>query len=222
MKTRNFKIPLITLATVASFVLLAGDTVAQDATVASQPTAASQSVPRLAYSTAQIQTMLQAKVGESTILAYIQNSSMTFPLDAAQIIYLKQQGASNAILDAMLNHQSVVSAPAPQASTATAQTSTAVVAQDSTAVAQPTVTYVQSAAPSPVYVAPSPYYYPYYGYYPYYSPVTVSLGFGYYGGGYYGGWHGGGWYGGGWHGGGWHGGGWHGGGWHGGGGGWHR
>ena len=200
----------MTLAVVAGSVLLAGDTVAQDATVASQPAAVVQSAPRLYYSTAEILKMVQAKVGESTILAYIQNSNMTFPLDAAQIIYMKQQGASNAILDAMLNHQPVATATAAQTSVAATQDSTAV-AQTSTAVAQPTVTYVQTAAPSPVYVSSYPYYYPYYGYYPYYSPVTVSLGFGgywgggyYYRGGYYGGWHGG--YYGGWHGGGsgWH------------------
>jgi uncharacterized membrane protein YgcG len=211
MKTQNFKIPLMTLAAVTGLVLLAGDTVAQDATVVSQPAATVQSAPRLAYSTAEIVTMVQAKIGESTILAYIQNSSMIFPLNAAQIIYLKQQGASNAILDAMLNHQPAASAaPAAQDSTAAAQTSTAAVAQTSTAVAQPTVTYVQTPSPSPVYAAPYPYYYPYYGYYPY-SPVVFSFGWG---GGWGGGWRGGG----GWHGGGGWGGGWHGGG----GGGWHR
>jgi hypothetical protein len=211
MKTRNFKIPLLTLAAVAGSVLLAGDIVAQDATVVNQPTTAIQSMPRLAYGSAQILQMVQAKVGESTILAYIQNSNLYFPLDASQIIYLKQQGASNAILDAMLNHQGAGGTSAAQTSANTAQSYTAV-AQPSTAA--PSVTYVQST-PSPVYVSSYPYYYPYYGYYPYYSPISLSFGFGgYYGGGYYGGWRGG--YYGGWHGSGW-GGGWHGssgGGWH--------
>jgi hypothetical protein len=66
-------------------------------------------------------------------------------------------------------------------------------ASSTTVVTSPAPTVVYSAAPRVVYrTAPSYYYYdePYFypwGSYGYYSPVSVSLGFGYYGHGYYGG-----------------------------------
>jgi hypothetical protein len=196
--------------------------------------------PYISPATSQILHLTQAKVSDSTIIAYVQNSSTMYGLNADQIIYLKQQGVSDGVLNAMLNQSSKVAAevaaqtPPPNYGQGTPPE------QSSTAVVQPT-----TAAPSAVYTVPDsqtanynawasqysyPYYYPYYAYYPYYYPyyywpVTFSFYYGYpwYGWGWHGGyWHGGTWVGGSWHGGTWGGTGWHGGGtWSGGGSSWH-
>jgi uncharacterized membrane protein YgcG len=198
MKTRNSKNSLLTIAAMVVLPFLA-------------LTVSAQTAPQLSYGVPQVLQLSQAKVSDSTIIAYIQNSGNSYGLDANQIIYLRQQGVSDAVINTMLTQ--------PKNAAANVQAAPPPADQPSTAVVQPTVTYVQSAPASSVYVVPDtqtyyydsayyqPYYYPYYGY----PAVSLSFGFG-------GGW--GGYYGGGYHGGGgWHGGG---GGFHGGGGGWHH
>lgn len=176
--------------------------------------------PYLSPATSQILQLTQAKVSDSTIIAYVENSSTMYGLNADQIIYLKQQGVSDGVINAMLNQSSRVGAAIPAQMPPSTDGQGAPPDQSSTAVVQPT-----TAAPSNVYVVPDSstanynawaaqysypyypyYYYPYY--YPYYySPVVVSFGF-------HSGYHGGTWGGSGWHSGGtWSGsGGWHGGG----------
>jgi uncharacterized membrane protein YgcG len=200
MKTRNSQNSFLTIAAIVVLPFLALN-------------ASAQSAPQLSYGVPQVLQLSQAKVSDSTIIAYIQNSGNSYGLDANQIIYLRQQGVSDAVINTMLTQ--------PRNVAASAQTAPPPADQPSTAVVQPTVTYVQSASASSVYVVPdtqtyyydSAYYQPYY--YPYYGYPAVSLSFGF--GGGWGGYHGGGYHGGGgWHGGG---GGFHGGG---GGGGWHH
>jgi hypothetical protein len=172
----------------------------------------------LSYGVPQVLQLSQAKIGDSTIVAYIQNSGTIYSLNASEIVYLKQQGVSDAVLTTMLNQRQRVTQAAAQTApqvTAAATASQPGSAETSTAVAQPTVTYVQTVPSSSVYVIPDtqtynydayyyrPYYYPYYGGW-YYPPVTFSFGFG---GGYHGGYYRGGW--GGYHGGYHGGGGWH-------------
>jgi fructose-specific component phosphotransferase system IIB-like protein len=219
MKTKFFYRAISSLA-VAAF--LSVNALAQDA--------ASTSAPKLSYGVPAVLQLTQAKVGDDTIVAYIQNSPTIYTLDASEIIYLKQQGVSSAVLNAMLNQRNrlgdttttaTASTPVSTGANSAVATTSATAGSDqvvgdaSTAIAQPTVTYAQ--APSTVYVAPdsptyvydsgfySPYYYGYGWGYP-----GVSLSFGW-GGRFGGGWHG--YHGGGFHGGG---GGFHGGGSHGG------
>jgi hypothetical protein len=220
MKSRNFPRPLLTIAVVAVTCLFARDVMAQKgssdaATISNvaQTAAPSGGVPvQLSYGVPQILQLSQAKIGDSTIVAYIQNSGTIYSLNASEIIYLKQQGVSDAILTAMLNQRQRVvqsagqTAPQSVAATTASQPDTA---ETSTAVAQPTVTYVQTVPSSSVYVIPDTQTYQYYNnYYPanggypyyggwYYPPVSFSFGFG---GGYRGGYYHGGW--GGYHGGG--------------------
>lgn len=195
----------------------------------------------------QILQLSQAKISDSTIVTYIQNSSTIYGLDASQIVYLKQNGVSEAVINAMLNQRTAVAQQQqqqqaqmpPPGSDQTAANSQTVVAQPSTPA--PSTTYIVPdsqtanynswAAPywyypyySSYYYPYSAYYYPYYGYSVYWPGIYWGWGRGYYGGyhGYYGGYHG--YYGGGYHGyygGGYHGGGYSGGGFHGGGGGHH-
>jgi uncharacterized membrane protein YgcG len=219
MKTQNFQRPLLAIAAVM-LAILARNAVAQDSTISniSQPAASQPASPQLSYGVPQILQLAQAKVGDDTIVAYIQNSGTIYNLDASQIVYLRQQGVSDRVVTTMLNQRKNVTASAAQtvsqpSTVAPPQnySSDASSAQTSTAVAQPTVTYVQSVPTSSVYVIPDtqtynydayyyqPYYYPYYAW-PY-PPVSLSFGFG-------GRWGGGGFHGGGFHGGGGRGG-WH-------------
>jgi hypothetical protein len=236
MKTRNLQSSLLAVAAVTVFAFTAGNVVAQDSTAATaQPAVASPPAPQLSYGVPQVLQLVQAKVSDGIIVNYIQNSGTIYGLNAGEIVYLKQQGVSDPVLNAMLNQRGRLTGSTEPAAT----TASAPAASDQTstpaASAAPSVTYVQQTVPSStVYVIPdtqtyqydawyyggSPYYsYPYYGGYGYYGWPAVSLSFGWggynhggsYHGGYYGGYHGG--YNGGWHGGGGGGGG-HGGGGH--------
>ncbi len=157
--------------------------------------------PQLAYGVPQVLQLVQAKVGEDTIIAYVRNSGTSYGLNADQIIYLRQQGVSDAVITAMLNQPragvGVASSPAPATSYATPAPSSP--ESVSTATVAPTVTYVQTVPTTTYYYYDQPYYYPYYYGYGFYPPVTFSFGWG---GGWHGGYHGGGFHGGGFHGGG--------------------
>jgi len=196
MKTKNFQ-KILAIMAVAGLAWSASTTLAQNTAAPSTvTTAVVTSAPPLSYGAAQIVQLVQAKISDDTIIAYIKNSGNSYGLDANQIIYLRQQGVSETVITTMLNQpQTAVvvatpSTPAPQVVDSTAGT-----AQVSTATVAPTVTYVQTVPATP-YDYYQPYYYPAYGWYP---PVSLSFGWGWGGG-----WRGGG----GWHGGGGHGG-WH-------------
>jgi len=210
MKTFNFQKTFLAVSAVAGLAL-------STLTVAAQ-----NSAPPLAYGVPQILQLVQAKVPDDTIIAYIRNSGTSYGINADQIIYLRQQGISDNVLTVMLNQPKPASTPAPTAQTPAAYTPQPQVVYTPT----PAPTYVQTVPSSTVYVMPNNqiYYYntsyPYYYPYSYYPGISFAFGFGggyrggyYYGGGYhggyYGGYHGGGFVtgGGGYHGGGYHGGG---------------
>jgi hypothetical protein len=236
------------MAAVTVLALSAMTVVAQDSTPSkptpaagvtstAAPKSASQTVPQLSYGVPEVLKLSDAKINEDTIIAYIQNSGTSYGgMNAAEVVYLHEQGVSDRVVSTMLNQRRQLTEAAAQTTTQSATVAPAATApayaavpQSSQAYVQPPVTYVQPSPVSSVYVIPeSPRYvnygyYPSYGYYGYgysYPGVSLSFGFGgYYGGGYHGGYHGGGYYGGGYRGGGgYHGGGSPGGGSHGGGG----
>ena len=173
MKTSLLKISVVAVA----LAFAAGNLVAQDA-----------AGTQLSYGVSQVVQLSKANVSEDTIVSYVQNSGNSFNLDANQIIYLKDQGVSANVINAMISQKN---RPVAATTTASAAPSPAVVTS------QPQVTtYVPS---STVYVIPDTQTYYYNTYYarPYYYPwPAVSLSFGWGGGwgGYHGGWHGGGWH----------------------------
>jgi hypothetical protein len=223
MKVRHFQ-RMWAVAAAAGLALSVAMALAQDATNVAQPAAVNAPAPPLAYGVSDILKLAQAKVSEEAIVAYIKVSGISYGLNADQIIYLRQQGVSDAVITAMLNQ------PKPGVAPATVPVPTTPAPQP-----VPMVTYAQPAEPyvetwPTPYYAYEPYYYPVYG--SYYWPWRVAVSYGW-GGHWYRGWHGGGWHVGGvWRGGSaWHGGGAWRGGWHGGGGGvahggghagWHR
>lgn len=171
MKTQKLrKVLLVTAA--AAFAWCAWKAKAQDSGTVPVPNAV-----------APIIQLEQAKIGDDTIIAYIKSTGNTYNLNAGQIIYLRQQGISEAVIAAMLAQQKVVAEPAPipAPATATVQTGPAVV---SATVTPATVAYVQTAPVA---------YYPYYysaGYnYGWPRPLFhpwVGVGWGW---GWHGGWH---------------------------------
>jgi hypothetical protein len=210
MKTRTASGLFLALNLTAVLVLTARNVAAQDSTASAAQTAPVQ----LSYGVSQIIQLSQANVGEDTIVNYIQNSGSSYGLDANQIVYLKQQGVSDNVVNTMLSQPRLAAQPAsPAYDPADGGASTATVA------AQPAVACAPAQS-STVYVIPDTQTYNYYGYgyRPYYgvayhtysSPVyysgcrpggSVVIGFGggyrggYSHGGYRGGYHGGG----GWH-----------------------
>jgi hypothetical protein len=235
MKMLNFQKARLTIIGLATLGLTAGNVLAQDSTTPTasttataanpaQPAAVSAPAPQLSYGVSEILQMSQAKVGDNVIISYVQNSGNNYGLNAAQIIYLRQQGVSDGVINTMLNQRTQSAQIAAATTTPPSETPTAnSTPSASTTTTQPAVAYVPATSASTVYVVPDtqtynynawlysrpypyPYYGPYYGYYPYYGgycwpapAISLSFGFGfggYHNHGYYGGWHGGG---GGWH-----------------------
>jgi hypothetical protein len=163
--------------------------------VAPAPTPAP--APQLSYGVPQIVKLAQAQISDSTIIAYIKSSGNSYGLDANQIIYLRQQGISDGVINAMLTQPkpgSVASAAAPGPAPVATAPDAAQAAQPAPADApQPEDQTVYAPATS-VYVMPDtspyPYYYPAYYGYPYYGPVGVTIGIGGRWGGGWGGYHG--------------------------------
>jgi hypothetical protein len=243
MKIQGFQKTGLTMAAAIVMGLSSINAFCQDSTV---PPAPATTAPALNPAVAQVLELSQAKISDGTIITYVQNSGTIYGLDASQIVYLKQQGVSEPVINAMLNQRNAMAAAAAQQPPPPQQNNpqTTGMGDQQNGVAQPT-----TPAPS-AYVVPDsqtynynawayPYYYSYPYYYPYYSSYYWGWpAYSYWGwrGGYYSGWRGGGYYGGGhggyyggggayhtgggWSGGG--GGGGSGGGWHGGGGGGHH
>jgi len=204
MKTRTASSLFLVLTITAVLALAARNVAAQDSTTAN----VAQAAPvQLSYGVAQIIQLSKANVSEGTIISYIQNSGSSYGLDANQIVYLKQEGVSDAVINTMLNQPRPVAQAADQ--TAPPQNPSSAVAQPVAASVQTipsstvSVYYVPNTQASTYYAASTaPYYYYPYGYGCYAWPYpAVAFGFGY-GGGYRGYYHGG--YRGSFHGGGWH------------------
>ena len=110
--------------------------------------------PPLSYGVSEIIQLSQAQVGDPTIVTFVKNSGNSYGLDSPQVIYLRQQGVSETVINAMLSQ------PAPATLAASASTTPA--APENILVATPpaSVTVVHAAAPvecapaSSVYVIP--------------------------------------------------------------------
>ena len=114
MKTIN--LPKILASLTVAFLALAGSaSQAQQsaATNAQPPLMVYAQVPRLSPSTRQILQLSKAKVSDGTIVAFIKSTHVHFGLDANAIIYLQQQGISEAIINAMLTQSALVLATTP-------------------------------------------------------------------------------------------------------------
>jgi hypothetical protein len=178
---------------------------------------------KLPYGVDDVLKLSRAQISEDVVVNYVHNSGTVYNLEPNDIVYLRNQGVSDRVINAMMDQRTRTTAmaaqtvqPAPVLVAPTPDPNAAAAAQ----YPQPAPTYVQApadaqaASGSSLYVIPYPaattayygsyaYYgpYSYYGYYPYYYPYyrgycgpVVSFGFGYHGG--HGWYHGGGYHGG--------------------------
>ncbi len=99
--------------------------------------------PKLPYGVAEVLKLSQAKVGEDVISSYIQNSGKVYNLGPSDIVYLKEQGVSERIVNQMLDQRKKLAEASAQASAAVAQS-------------QPAYTYAGAPASAPTFAAPGP------------------------------------------------------------------
>ena len=186
---------------------------------ASAPAPADSTPVKLPYGVDDVLKLSRAQVSEDVTLNFIRSSGTIYSLAPKDIVYLKNEGVSDRVINTMLDQRKNVpaetfaqtappGAPATQPASAYPDANAAAAAQASAqyapVYAQPAPVYVQpEPAPAPastVYVIPYSSlgygyssYYPYYygGGYPYYYSPSVVFSFGYRGGGYHGGYRGG-------------------------------
>ena len=193
-------------------------TQAPTTTATSTPAAADSAPVKLPYGVEDVLKLSRAQVSEDVTLNFFRNSGTIYNLAPKDIVYLRNEGVSDRVVNAMLDQRKNVPAEtaaqsAPPSAPVAPQAPVYPGANDAAAAqasAQYAPTYVQ---PAPVYVEPQPtdvptstvYVIPYYssGYsyancYPYYyggyyrsCGPSVVFGFGYGNGGHYGGYYGG-------------------------------
>ena len=193
---------IVSSSLVAAVVLVLSDCAVSRA-AAQEAAAKPAPVPTLSYGSNEVLKLVRAKVGDDTVVAYIDHATATYALSASDLIYLRSEGVSDKVLSAMLNRskgaEAIASAPvapaapiAPPAPAAAPASYVGANPQPAQVVVQPAVTTYIQAPPQVVVAAPVVYdygYYPYYGYR--YPAVSLSFGFGGgYRGGYRGGFHG--------------------------------
>jgi hypothetical protein len=216
MKTRNSQICLFASLGAASLVALSAtaQTPAPPTTTTSTAAPTEPASVTLPYGVGDVLKLSRAQVSEDVTLNFIHNSGTIYNLAPKDIVYLRNEGVSDRVINTMLDQRKNV--PAETAAQSAPAAPQAPVYLDANAVAtaqasaQYAPTYVQ---PAPVYVQPEPTYTPvstlyvipyssssygYAGYYPYgygssyrYYGPSVAFGFGYGGGGYRGGYYGG-------------------------------
>lgn len=204
MKTLAFRVCLFTSLGLASLVSFnaAGQTPAPATTETATPA-------KLPYGVEDVLKLSRAQISEDVTVNFIRNSGTIYNLAPTDIVYLRNQGVSDGVINTMLDQRKNVPAEAAaQAATSAAPPAPpapaypdAGAAQSAPAVVQPAPVCAQPdyVPPSTVYVIPyaSSGYgyangYPYNGGYYGYGGPSVVVGIGYGRGGRYGGYHGGG------------------------------
>src|SRR5262245_47842826 len=142
---------------------------------------------KLPYGVDDVLKMSRAQVSDDVIATYIQNTGTFYSLGPNDIVYLKDQGVSDRIINTMLDQRRIANEVAAQAQQQQAAAQApAPAAENNSPVTTPAYTDTQSAAPtvtqpaaSTLYVIPYPtpaypyYSRPYYSYsYPYFSSYS--------------------------------------------------
>jgi hypothetical protein len=118
--------------------------------------AADTSVMRLPYGVEDVLKLTHAQVGEDITLNYVRNSGTVYNLSATDIVYLRNQGVSDRVVNAMMDQRKTV----PGEQTAETVANTAAVSTPAAFGAPET-----AMAPAPIYMTP--------GVAPVYVPVPV-------------------------------------------------
>jgi hypothetical protein len=160
MKTRTSRIGLVLSVGAVSLTTLAAvaQSSASDAASTAAPTsAASESTSvKLPYGADEVLKLSRAQVGEDVTLNYIQNSGTIYNLSPKDIVYLKSEGVSDRVINAMMDQRKNVPAAAAAEAALQAQASVPVgsiaPSPDASSASAATPVY----APAPVYVQPVP------------------------------------------------------------------
>jgi hypothetical protein len=192
MKNGISKSPLIAslAVSVSLFRGFAQDTPATPSTGASVTATVNATIAepvKLPYGVEDVLKMSHAQVSDDVIATYIQNTGTIYNLGPNDIVYLKEQGVSDRIVNTMLDQRRIANEVAAQAQQQQAAAQTPVAAaENNSPVTTPAYSDAQAAAPavtqpaaSTLYVIPYPtpsypnYNRPYYSYsYPYYSSYS--------------------------------------------------
>jgi hypothetical protein len=162
MKTRTSQMCLLASIGAASLVAISAtaQTPAPTTTAASTQTAIDPAPVKLPYGVEDVLKLSRAQISEDVTLNFIRNSGTIYNLAPTDIVYLRNQGVSDRVINTMLDQR--INVPA-EAAAQTAPSSTAAAPQPvvypdaAQASAQYVPTYVQ---PAPVYVQPQPDYVP--------------------------------------------------------------
>ena len=128
---------------------------------------------------AEVLKLARAQVNDDVIVAFVGNSKSTYSLGANDIVYLRQQGMSDRVISAMLDHHVQVAEVRPVSAPAVQSSSPAPAPAPKTATTYVAPAYV-AAPPAYVYPAPAyPYYDPYPRSYWGFPWPAISLGFGF-------------------------------------------
>jgi len=191
MKKGISKSALITPLAVALSLLqgFAQDAPATSTTGASSTAATTAEPVKLPYGVEDVLKMSRAQVSDDVIATYIQNTGTIYSMGPNDIVYLKDQGVSDRIINTMLDQRRIANEVAAQAQQQQAAVQTPAPADNSGLVTTPAYSDSQAAAPvatqpaaSSLYVIPYPTpAYPYYGrsYYSYSYPTYYSYPYSY-------------------------------------------
>lgn len=170
MKTRTSRISLFVSLGAASLVALGAtaETLAPYPTETPAPAASDAPPPKLPYGVDDVLKLSRAQISEDITLNYVKNSGTIYNLSPKDIVYLRNEGVSDKVINTMIDQRSNVPADvanqnALQAQAAASAAGAPPASADATTV-QTTPVYVQPqpfyVEPTPVYVPPEPYYEP--------------------------------------------------------------
>ena len=219
MKTWTIRTRLFASLGAASVVVLnaTAQTPAPTTTATPAPAATDTAPVKLPYGVEDVLKLSRAQVSDDVTLNFIHNSGTIYNLGPSDIVYLRNQGVSDRVINTMLDQRKSVPAEAAAQAAQSAATSTPPAPANSdgnaAAAAQAAPQYAPTyAQPAPAYVQPEPtyvpastlYVIPYSSssyYYPSYSPYwgrnygycgpSFVFSYGYRSGGCYGGYYGG-------------------------------
>ena len=163
MKTRTSQIGLFLSVGAASLVALGAtaQTTAPSETATATPPASDAAPAKLPYGVDDVLKLSRAQISEDITLNYVKNSGTIYNLSPRDIVYLRNEGVSDKVINTMLDQRQNVPADvanqnALQAQAAASAAAAAPANADATIV-QPAPVYVQ---PPPFYVQPPPVYVP--------------------------------------------------------------
>ena len=171
MKTRTSQIGLFLSVGAASLVALGAtaQTTAPSETATATPTSSDAAPAKLPYGVDDVLKLSRAQISEDITLNYVKNSGTIYTLSPKDIVYLRNEGVSDKVINTMMDQRSNVPADvanqnALQAQAAASAAAAAAPANAGATIEQPAPVYVQPQPfciqPTPAYVPPEPDYVP--------------------------------------------------------------